>query len=223
MLKNRIISIISSFLVKVWARQLENKIVEIRNMKIRIFPNVFPPIRTISTDLLLDAIDHFVKAGQKLLDLGTGSGVLAIYAAKKGAKVIATDIMKEAVVAAKYNAKINNVKIDVRIGNLFDPVKGIKFDIIVFNPPYFLGEPRDSLDYAIYSGKRYDIIVKFILMLRSYLKKTGFALITLSNLIDERIILSIAERKNITPKIYKQAKGLYNEKITVYLLTPIEG
>lgn len=62
-----------------------------------------------------------------------------MFAAEKAKKVVATDINPLAVKCAKINAKINSVteKIDIRHGNLFDPVKNERFDLIIFSPPYF--------------------------------------------------------------------------------------
>ena len=74
--------------------------------------------------------------GLRVLDLGTGSGVLAILASKLGAKnVVATDISDRAIKIAKRNAEVNGVEIDFRVGDLFSPVRGELFDLIICNPP----------------------------------------------------------------------------------------
>ena len=74
--------------------------------------------------------------GLRVLDLGTGSGVLAILASKLGAKnVVATDVSDRAIKIAKRNAEINGVEIDFRVGDLFNPVRGELFDLIICNPP----------------------------------------------------------------------------------------
>ena len=74
----------------------------------------------------------------RVLDLCTGSGAIAVALAKElpAATVIATEISPEAVAVAKQNAARNNVSVDVRLGDLFAPVAGEKFDLIVSNPPY---------------------------------------------------------------------------------------
>jgi len=74
--------------------------------------------------------------GLRVLDLGTGSGVLAILASKLGAgNVVATDVSDRAIKIAKRNAEINGVEIDFRVGDLFNPVRGELFDLIICNPP----------------------------------------------------------------------------------------
>lgn len=75
-------------------------------------------------------------SGLRVLDLGTGSGVLAILASKLGAReVVATDISDRAIRVAERNAEVNHVEIDFRIGDLFEPVRDELFDLIICNPP----------------------------------------------------------------------------------------
>jgi release factor glutamine methyltransferase len=100
------------------------------------FPGVFKP----HSDSLLLArrlSDEALTAGASVLDLCTGSGVLAIAAARAGArKVVAVDVSRRAVVAARLNARLNGVRLDAVRGDLFAPVRGERFDLIVSNPPY---------------------------------------------------------------------------------------
>lgn len=117
-----------------------------------------------------------VKKGDIVLDLCTGSGILALFAADKASKVIGTDINPRAISFAKINAELNNLshKIELRIGDLFEPVKDEKFDLIITNPPF---EPslKGSRDY-LYSdgGEKGTIIIERILLdIRKYLKKNG--------------------------------------------------
>lgn len=73
-----------------------------------------------------------------VLDLCTGSGIIALFAAEKAKKVIAIDINPRAIEYAKLNSGLNGLtdKIDFIIGNLFTPVKDMKFDVITVNPPF---------------------------------------------------------------------------------------
>ena len=75
---------------------------------------------------------------QVLWDLGTGSGALAIALkqALPELTVIASDISKKALTVAKENAALNGVKVEFRLGDLFEPFEGEKADFIVSNPPY---------------------------------------------------------------------------------------
>jgi methylase of polypeptide subunit release factors len=73
------------------------------------------------------------------LDLGTGSGVLAIAAAANSGSVIATDLNPRARTFALFNAALNGVaNVEFREGNSFEPVRGVRFDRILANPPFFV-------------------------------------------------------------------------------------
>ncbi|HET7564595.1 MAG TPA: 50S ribosomal protein L11 methyltransferase [Gemmatimonadaceae bacterium] len=75
-----------------------------------------------------------VEPGERVIDIGTGSGVLGIAAAKRGAHVLVTDISARAVEAAEHNAQLNGVHIDGRVGTLFAGADG-PFDVILANLP----------------------------------------------------------------------------------------
>lgn len=73
------------------------------------------------------------------LDLGTGCGFQAFLAAKHCDKVIALDRNPRAVALAGFNAKLNGLsRVECREGDLFDPVAGMTFDLIVSNPPFVI-------------------------------------------------------------------------------------
>ena len=75
---------------------------------------------------------------ERALDLGTGCGIQALYLTTHARHVIATDISERAATITSFNAALNDVHIDVRVGSLFEPVEGEKFDLIVSNPPFVI-------------------------------------------------------------------------------------
>jgi release factor glutamine methyltransferase len=86
--------------------------------------------------------------GETVLDIGTGSGVQAVFAADMASSVLATDISVEAVEVARLNIKRHGLskKIEVRQGDLFAPVnKDEKFDVILFNIAYPYNEKNQGL------------------------------------------------------------------------------
>lgn len=80
----------------------------------------------------------FPDGRARLVDVGTGSGILAITAAKElpGLSVVATDISSAALAVARENARRLGVEIEWLEGDMLQPLTGRKFDILVSNPPY---------------------------------------------------------------------------------------
>jgi release factor glutamine methyltransferase len=89
------------------------------------------------TALLADALyDEPLPPGADVLDVGTGTGALALEAARRGARVTAVDVSWRAVAAARVNAWRCGLRVRIRHGHLFAPVRGQRFDLILANPPY---------------------------------------------------------------------------------------
>ncbi|WP_231332827.1 HemK2/MTQ2 family protein methyltransferase [Actinomadura graeca] len=82
-----------------------------------------------------------VAPGARVLELGTGTGAVAVAAARGGARqVVAVDVAAGSVLAARLNTRVRGLPVQVRRGDLFDPVAGERFDVIVANPPYVVGD-----------------------------------------------------------------------------------
>lgn len=102
-----------------------------------VTPDVLIP--RFDTEFVLDTtLNNITRSPQKILDLCTGSGILAITLKKKfpDAKVYASDISEKALEVAKRNAKMHNVDIEFINSDLFANINDIKFDLIISNPPY---------------------------------------------------------------------------------------
>lgn len=80
----------------------------------------------------------------RVLDMCTGSGVVAVSAGQSGASVVAIDISRRAVLTTRLNAVLNGVRVDARRGDLFVPVAGERFDLIASNPPYLPGDEAET-------------------------------------------------------------------------------
>ncbi|MFF8095268.1 HemK2/MTQ2 family protein methyltransferase [Streptomyces sp. NPDC016675] len=100
-----------------------------------VLPGVYAPQE--DTALLAGALsDESLPPAASVLDVGTGTGALALTAARRGARVTAVDVSWRAVCAARVNAARAGLRIRVRHGNLFTPVHGETFDLVLANPPY---------------------------------------------------------------------------------------
>ncbi|HUC12921.1 MAG TPA: methyltransferase [Acidimicrobiales bacterium] len=143
--------------------------------KIVVPPEVMPI--TPMSHLLGDAVLAETVAGERVLDMGTGSGVNAILAASKGANVLAVDINPHALRAALANAERNGVadRMEVRYSDVFSEVEGT-FDLVVFDPPFRWFRPRDLLEAAM-TDEGYRAMTTFFHQARQHLASGGRMLI----------------------------------------------
>jgi Methyltransferase small domain len=82
---------------------------------------------------------QIARASDLTLDLGTGCGIQALHASRNSGHVIATDISQRALDYAALNAELNGIRnIEFRLGSMFEPVVGERFDYIVTNPPFVI-------------------------------------------------------------------------------------
>lgn len=130
------------------------------NITLITLPGVFSSVGVdLGTRLLIE--NMIVQNYWSILDLGCGYGVIGIVAAKlaPNGHVVMTDINKLALKLAKINARLNNVKnVKVRYGNLYEPVRNMKFNTIITNPPWSAGMDinekliRESINYLELDG-----------------------------------------------------------------------
>jgi len=149
-------------------------------LELQVIPDVFCPAYGEGSHLLGMCLQG-MQTG-RVLDVGTGSGALAILAAARGMKVVATDISSAAVQCASLNSLRLGLgdRLEVRQGDLFEPVnKGEKFSLILFNPPFLCGQPAGLLEHAIYDEK-HETLKRFLQGLSNHLERSGKALIAFS-------------------------------------------
>jgi HemK-related putative methylase len=197
----------------------DNLVLErVHGTPILVLPRVFNPQLLRTGAFLAGALDdQLIPPGAAVLDMGTGSGVGAVFAARWAGRVVAVDINSAAVRCARINALMHGLegRIDVREGDLFAPVAGERFDVILFNPPYFRGTPRDALDRAWRSE---DTVERFAVGLRDHLTPRGRALVVLSTDGDAPAFLRAFADQGFGVGIAAR-RDFGNEVVTVYELT----
>jgi len=114
------------------------------------------------------------------LDLGTGSGVQALLAARHAKRVVATDINRRALAVTALNAQLNDVRnIEVRGGNLFEPVTGERFGLVVSSPPFVIS-PDDGYLFRDAAMNRDEISRSIVVQAGEHLDVGGFATVVLN-------------------------------------------
>lgn len=189
----------------------------VQNMPFVVMPSVFNPKVPRTGEFLASQINsRLVKSDWEVLDLGTGSGVCAVIAAKHAQRVVAVDINAAAIRCAGVNALLNHLehKVDLRHGDLFGPVADERFDLIVFNPPFMTGAPRDDRDRAWRSS---DVAERFAAGLAFHLKPTGFALVLLSSFGNGSAFLHEFARRGLHISVLAERRFV-NERLTVFRL-----
>jgi release factor glutamine methyltransferase len=150
-------------------------------------------------------------AGADVLDLCTGSGVIAVSAGLAGARsVTAVDVSRRAVTTARVNGLLNGVRIRARRGNLLDAVPGEDFDVIVANPPYLPAvqdEPRglERATEAGPDGRRF--VDELIDRAPDHLRPGGVLLIVHSSVNGVEPSLERIERGGLLPDLAASHRG----------------
>jgi release factor glutamine methyltransferase len=184
---------------------------------ILVSPDLLNPVVFRSGEWFARSLARLLPAAPgRLLDMGTGSGVCAVFAAQLGYEVTAVDLNSEAVRFARINALLNSVEIDVRQGDLFEPVRGGRFEFVLFNPPFFRGEPRSPFDMA---WRGTDVLERFAAGLGSALSPGGRGFVLLSSDGDAVGMLDALSRQGMKVSVAER-RHFGSEVMTIYEARP---
>lgn len=155
--------------------------IEFRGIPLQIDPQVFNPFYTRVTNFIADYI--VVNQGEELLDMFTGSGVLALLFVKNAARVTGVDISPYAVECARKNAIRLGIagKAEFLHGRLWQPVANRKFDVITANPPLLPAIPENMLETAVADSLDMSVTTSFIRGCREHLADNGRVYMAFSN------------------------------------------
>jgi release factor glutamine methyltransferase len=179
----------------------------------RIFtpPGVFQP--RSDTWMLADAVKTItLDPRAKVLDVCSGSGAVAIAAAARGVRsATAIDVHRLSAWTARLNARLNGVRIRALHGDLFEPVRGERFDLITANPPYvpappdIEGEKGDRAWNAGSDGRA--VIDRLIDQLPDHLSDDGRVLIVQSSVTGTSETLERLNAVGLKPSIVQRRRG----------------
>ena len=189
-------------------------------MRLVIFKGVFHPGFFRSTNVFAAWIETQSLINKKILEIGAGSGLISLVAARQGAIVTAIDINEKAVENTKLNASKNNVEINVYHSDLFNAVTRKDFDLVFINPPYYPKTPLNDYEKAWYCGEGFDYFEKLFMQLN----KNGLSndcFIILSDTCDLPSIAEIAARNSIAlNEIF--SRKVSDERLMIYKTASID-
>ena len=193
----------------------------IRDLSLIVLPDVFNPVLFRGGELLARTLAGPLFSPERfpaVLDLGCGAGVAAIVAARRGATVVAVDINPEAVRCTTLNALLNQVEDRVQAlrSDLFAALGAERYDLVVFNPPFFRGRPKDDLDHA-WRGE--DVFERFAAGLGAHLMEEGEAWVLLSSDGAGAELLALLAAKGFTINVVAK-RSWVNEIMIVYGVRP---
>ena len=190
------------------------------SIKLIVPPQVFHPGFFFSTRILLNYIRQFDLQDKTFFEPGCGSGLISIFAAKKGATVTASDINPVAVNFLKENSTLNNVDISIIHSDLFQQIPKQPFDFIAINPPYYKKQPVTELDYAWSCGENGEYFAALFKGLNDYIHRDSIVVMILFDGCDIEMIEKFAMQNNFRLECVQTQKNLL-EKNFIYRIEKI--
>jgi release factor glutamine methyltransferase len=181
----------------------------VEGFKLSVLPGVFHPRYFGSSAILARFVSSLDLKGKRFLEVGCGSGVVALSAARAGAHVVTVDINPDAVTCCLTNAAANGLVLDVRPGDLFSPLSGETFDVIAWNPPFLPGTPTTPAESAFFGGADFATIRRFAAGARKHLKPGATVYTILSADIDISLIENVFRHQSFAvSQVLSQKWGL---------------
>lgn len=180
---------------------------------------IFHPGLFFSTKWMLQNTLTYNLQNKTLLEVGCGSGLISIAAAKAGAIVTAIDINPLAVQTAQKNAKDNKVNVEVIESNMFSALGNRKFDYLLITPPYYKKNPKNDTEKAWYCGEYLEYFELLFSTLAKHLKTDTTVLMILSEDCDIQGISHIANANQFKLNLSK-ARLIWLEENYIFNILP---
>ncbi len=185
--------------------------------RLTIPSGVFHPKLFDSSRLLAKFVESLDLKDKTVLDMGTGSGIIGLCAARKGALVTSADLNPEAVASARANAMSNGMasRMDVLQSDLFDALPNKRFQYILWNPPFFPNTPGNFAEFAWHAGEKYELFDRLAQLSPRHLTPDGVLALLLSTDVDLNAVLEKFRRKGFTIECKRTLRRLF-EVVSVY-------
>jgi methylase of polypeptide subunit release factors len=191
--------------------------------RLSVRPTVFHPKFFISSERFAEFIDTLDLSGRHVAEVGTGTGILALAAARAGAAlVVATDINPNAALSANENAQANGLG-DRVTGVCTNLMAGLAprplFDVILSSPPKHAGEPKNLADRGWHAGPAYRDIKDLFDQARERLKPGGCIYLMVSSDTDLTLFSELIEKAGFDAQEMRE-HSLVIESLIIYKLLP---
>ena len=172
-----------------------------------VMPGVFHPGIFISTRTMVEHVETLPLKGRSFLELGAGTGLVALVAARNGATATASDISEQAVLNLTENARRTNLPLNEVRSNLFNALPK-HFDVIVINPPYYPYEPKNDAEKAFFAGGDRSYFIRLFPELARRIVDGSEVYMVLSDDLDRRPIEAIADTAGLGLKELRRKSWL---------------
>jgi release factor glutamine methyltransferase len=213
----KIISFATTTLVKKYLQK--DRTFTYKDFKLIVLKDVFHPGLFRSTKVFAEWIEQQDISNKKILEIGSGAGLLALVAAKKGAIVTAVDINPKAVENTKLNATANGLNVTVLQSDLMAAVSEKQFDLVLINPPYYPKQPGNDYGKAWYCGENFEYFANLFQQLKQY-GLTDRCYLILSDTCDLVSIAQVA-RQHTLQLLEVKRKKISGEQLIIYKTTSI--
>ncbi|MGA8991567.1 MAG: methyltransferase [Rhodoplanes sp.] len=190
--------------------------------RLTVRPTVFHPRYFISSECFAEFIDGLDLRGKRVIDVGTGSGILAFAAARAGADfVVAADINPNAALTAADNARANGFPaVKAVCSNLLAAFAARPlFDVILSSPPKHAGEPRDLADRGWHAGPAYRDIAALFKQAQERLRPGGRIYVMVSSDSDLDLFGRLIDQAGLRARPALE-RSILIESFIIYELTP---
>jgi release factor glutamine methyltransferase len=190
---------------------------------VTVLPGVFHPGLFYSTKFLIDYLQDQPVTSKSLLELGCGTGLISVIAAKSGAVVTATDLSRKAIDNINLNANRNGVNIRIIQSDLFNSIERETFDWIIINPPYYAGTASSEEELAWYAGENFDYFRRLFKSLSDYSHKTTEIIMVLTKGSEVSKISTIGNESGFAFELIKEKNVFFDEKDFLYRIRRLNG
>jgi len=186
-------------------------------LEILVKKGVFHPGFFSSTAFLLQAMEQRDLRGRTFLELGAGSGLIALTLWRRGAIVTATDISPTAVSALRQNAErvlpASATGFTVYHSDLFNEIPPQPFDYIAINPPYYRGSPASESEYAWYGGENLDYFTRLFRSLHNYIHPGSEIILVFADIAELEEIQEIGKKFGYQFDFMKKKVSIFQDQL----------